>query len=222
MTVYYNILNILGDRMQKKSKCYFGRFIRTRTSRDGLAMSESIKTYLVDVFAINPSRITTKVNLTKYSIRTTRWNTELDFFVKETVEYLSKVILHLYGISKWYWCSIETSKIDKSSSSSYVTFNNKGAGEALSTWSLQITDEQGKSQSFGPYTEDEVRIPGKAILGSPFQSKMIGQTKSGVVVENEAPVHVVLWTPAKTEEGLRYSIIYEFNKSKAITSMKNI
>jgi hypothetical protein len=46
--------------------------------------------------------------------------------------------------------------------SSYVTFNNKGAGEALSTWSLQITDEQGKSQSFGPYTEDEVRIPGKS------------------------------------------------------------
>jgi hypothetical protein len=44
---------------------------------------------------------------------------------------------------------------------------------------------------------------------------MIGQTKSGVV-ENEAPVHVVLWTPAKTEEGLRYSIIYEFNQSKAI------
>jgi hypothetical protein len=65
------------------------------------------------------------------------------------------------------WCSIETSKIvasQEAPASSYVTFNNKGAGEALSTWSLQITDEQGKSQSFGPYTEDEVRIPGKAIL----------------------------------------------------------
>ena len=35
---------------------------------------------------------------------------------------------------------------------SYVTFNNKGAGEALSSWSLQLTDEQGKVQSFGPYT----------------------------------------------------------------------
>jgi hypothetical protein len=47
------------------------------------------------------------------------------------------------------WCSIETSKIVSSQeapASSYVTFNNKGAGEALSTWSLQ-TDEQGKSQS---------------------------------------------------------------------------
>jgi hypothetical protein len=63
---------------------------------------------------------------------------------------------------------VETSKIvasQEAPASSYVTFNNKGAGEA-STWSLQITDEQGKSQSFGPYTEDEVRIPEKAILGS--------------------------------------------------------
>jgi hypothetical protein len=62
MTVYYNILNILGDHA-KKSKCnyYFGRF-RTRTSR-WFRMSESIKTYLVDVFAINPSRIVLKVNL---------------------------------------------------------------------------------------------------------------------------------------------------------------
>jgi hypothetical protein len=48
---------------------------------------------------------------------------------------------------------------------------------------------------------------------------MIGQTKSGVVVENEAPVHVVLWTQLK-QRGLRYSIIYEFNQSKAIASMK--
>jgi outer membrane protein OmpA-like peptidoglycan-associated protein len=28
---------------------------------------------------------------------------------------------------------------------------------------------------------------------------------------------MVLWTPAKMEEGIRYSIIYEFNKSKAIS-----
>jgi outer membrane protein OmpA-like peptidoglycan-associated protein len=27
---------------------------------------------------------------------------------------------------------------------------------------------------------------------------------------------MVLWTPSKTEEGLRYNIIFEFNKSKAI------
>jgi hypothetical protein len=30
----------------------------------------------------------------------------------------------------------------------------------------QLTDEQGKIQSFGPYTQDVVSIPGKSILGS--------------------------------------------------------
>jgi hypothetical protein len=50
---------------------------------------------------------------------------------------------------------------------------------------------------------------------------MIGQTKSGAVVENEAPVHVVLWTPKNRRRSLRYSIIYEFNQSKKL-SMKNI
>jgi hypothetical protein len=34
----------------------------------------------------------------------------------------------------------------------------KGAGEALSSWSLQLTDEQGKTKSFGPYTQDEVKF----------------------------------------------------------------
>ena len=104
---------------------------------------------------------------------------------------------------------------------SYVTFDNKGAAEALSSWSLQITDEQGKVQAFGPYTEDVVRIPGQSFLGTrpegDFNVKMMGQSKSGEIVIKESPVHVVLWTPAKVEEGMRYSIIYEFNKSKAIT-----
>jgi hypothetical protein len=64
MTVYYNILNILGDRMQKNPNATISLVGSSEQGpADGLAMSESIKTYLVDVFAINPSRITTKVNL---------------------------------------------------------------------------------------------------------------------------------------------------------------
>jgi hypothetical protein len=37
---------------------------------------------------------------------------------------------------------------------------------SFSSWSLQLADEQGKIQSFGPYTQDVVSIPGKSILGS--------------------------------------------------------
>jgi hypothetical protein len=30
--------------------------------------------------------------------------------------------------------------------------------EALSSWSLRLTDEQGKTKSLGPYIQDEVKI----------------------------------------------------------------
>jgi hypothetical protein len=63
MTVYYNILNILGDRMQKNPNATITLVGSSEQGpADGL-VSESIKTYLVDVFAINPSRLVLKVNL---------------------------------------------------------------------------------------------------------------------------------------------------------------
>jgi len=43
---------------------------------------------------------------------------------------------------------------------------------------------------------------------------MIGQQKDGAVIRKENTVNMVLWTPPKNEEGMRYSIIYEFNESK--------
>lgn len=103
---------------------------------------------------------------------------------------------------------------------SYVTFDTTGSNEAYSSWSLQTTDSDGAVKSFGPYTQEKVSIPGKNIMGTrpegDYKVKMIGQTKSGQIVEQETTTHMVLWTPSGTEEGLRYSIIFEFNKSKAI------
>ncbi|CAM2945065.1 OmpA family protein [Flavobacterium frigoris] len=227
MTVYYNVLNILGDRMQKNPNATISLVGSSEQGpEDGLAMAESIKTYLVDVFAINPSRISTK-GQTKPNIPAEQPGGTLELGLlregdrRVSIESNSPdLLMEFQSGPDAQLKPVKIVPLQEAPASSYVTFNNKGAGEALSTWSLQITDEKGKSQSFGPYTQDEVRIPGKAILGSrpegDFKVKMIGQTKSGAVIQNEAPMHVVLWTPAKIEEGLRYSIIYEFNKSKAI------
>jgi outer membrane protein OmpA-like peptidoglycan-associated protein len=44
---------------------------------------------------------------------------------------------------------------------------------------------------------------------------MVGQTKSGTTVRKDTTVNMVLWTPAKTDEVMRFSIIYEFDDSKA-------
>jgi outer membrane protein OmpA-like peptidoglycan-associated protein len=103
---------------------------------------------------------------------------------------------------------------------SYVTFNVEGAKDAFSSWSLEVRDEKGSLQNLGPYTQEKVSIPGKTILGTrpsgDYKVTMVGKTKSGKTVKKEAPVHMVLWTPSEREEGMRFSIIFEFNESKAI------
>ena len=227
MTVYYNVLNILGDRMQKNPTATIILVGSSeKGSQEGLAMAASIKTYLVDIFAIDPSRIMTK-GQDKPTIPSEQpGGTQELVLLREGDRRVSiesnspDLLMEFQSGPDAQLKPVQIIALQEAPIESYVSFNNKGAGEALSSWSLQITDEQGTVQNFGPYTQDEVKIPGKAILGSrpegDYTVKMIGQTKSGKIVEKETPVHMVLWTPAKMEEGTRYSIIYEFNKSKAI------
>ncbi|MFV7235739.1 OmpA family protein [Flavobacterium sp. ZB4R12] len=228
MIVYYNVLNILGDRMQKNPSSTITLVGSSKKGpADGLAMAESIKTYLVNVFVINPSRITTK-GQNKPNIPSEQPGATLELELlregdrRVSIESASPdLLMEFQSGPDAQLKPVQIVPLQEAPVESYVTFNNKGAGEALSSWSLQIADEQGKVQSFGPYTQEEVSIPGKSILGSrpegDYKVKMIGQTKSGKIIEKETSVHMVLWTPTKMEEGLRYSIIYEFNKSKAIT-----
>lgn len=228
MTVYYNVLNILGDRMQKNPSATITLVGSSNNGNtDGLTMAESVKTYLVDVFAINPTRITTK-GQNKPNIPSEQPGGTLELVLlregdrRVSIESNSaNLLMEFQSGPNAPLKPVQIMASQEAPLESYVTFNNKGAGESLSSWSLQITDEQGIVQSFGPYVQDEVSIPGKTILGSrpegDYKVKMIGQTKSGKIVEKETPVHMVLWTPAKMEEGMRYSIIYEFNTSKAIT-----
>lgn len=228
MTVYYNVLNILGDRMQKNPSSTITLVGSSNNGNtDGLTMAESVKTYLVNVFAINPTRITTK-GQNKPNIPSEQPGATLELVLlregdrRVSIESNSPdLLMEFQSGPDAPLKPVQIIASQEAPLESYVTFNNKGAGEALSSWSLQITDEKGKVQSFGPYTQDEVSIPGKTILGSrpegDYKVKMIGQTKSGKIIEKETPVHMVLWTPAKMEDGMRYSIIYEFNTSKAIS-----
>lgn len=85
---------------------------------------------------------------------------------------------------------------------------------------MEITDKDGIIQNYGPYTQEEVSISGATILGtSPegdYKVKMIGTNKTGEIVTKESTAHIVAWTPSKVEEGMRFSIIYEFDDANAI------
>jgi outer membrane protein OmpA-like peptidoglycan-associated protein len=194
---------------------------------DGIAMAESVKRYLVSVFGIDASKINTEGRIKpRIPSEQPGGTLELDLLRegdrRVSIWSESPAILMEYQtgpdapLTPVEITAMQTAPLD-----SYVSFNVEGAKEAFSSWSLEIRDEKGTVQKFGPYTQEKVSIPGKSILGTrpagDFKVTMIGQTKSGKTVKKETPVHMELWTPPEREEGMRYSIIFEFNESQAIT-----
>jgi outer membrane protein OmpA-like peptidoglycan-associated protein len=104
---------------------------------------------------------------------------------------------------------------------SHVIFYVVGANEVLASWSLEITDDQGKVQRYGPSTRYQEDISGNTILGDRSQGDynvvMLGETKSGKFVRKESSVYLV----RRVELGkdvVRFRILFDFDKSKTIAS----
>jgi len=227
MTVYYNVLNILGDRMIKYPTATITLVGSSMEgAKDGQAMSTSVKTYLVDVFGIEPARITVEGRVKpKIPSEQPGGKLELDL-LREGDRRVSitsnspELLMEFQTGPDTPLKPVEIVDIQVAPIESYVSFNVSGADTALASWSLEIADEQGKVQNFGPYTKEVASIPGKSILGTrpegDYKIILIGQTKSGKVIKKETKAHLVLWTPSKEEEMMRFSVLYEFNNSKAI------
>jgi outer membrane protein OmpA-like peptidoglycan-associated protein len=107
---------------------------------------------------------------------------------------------------------------------SYVLFNTNGATQSLKSWSVDVTDENGNVQQYGPYTQDQAAVSGKMILGNKQQGNykimMLGETKNGDSVKKESSVSLMKTDDPK-QEGLRYSILFNFDQSKSIASYQN-
>jgi hypothetical protein len=227
MKVYYNVLNILGDRMYKDPST---KVILVGSSeqgpKDGLAMAGSVKQYLVTVFSIEPSRIAIQ-GRTKPNIPSQQQGGTKELVLLREGDRRVSIESNNPGLLMEFQSGpdaplkpVAINVVQDAPLDSYVTFNVDGASKSFTSWSLELTDESGKIQNFGPYTEDKVSIPGKSILGTQlkgdYKVKMIGQTKSGNSVVKATSIHMVLWVAPKDNEGMRYSVIYEFNKSEAI------
>lgn len=225
MVAYYNILNILGDRMQKKPTTTIKLAGSSENGvADGKEMAESVKQYLVDVFGIDPSRIVTEgLDKPKNAAVKEGGTKELELLAegdrRVTIETISPTLLMQFQSGpEAPLMPVEIDAVQEAPLDSYVTFNAQGASQAFVSWSLEVQDEKGKIQHFGPYKEDKVSFRGKLILGSrpegDYKITMVGTTKAGETVRKETSVHLVLWTPPKDEQGMRYSVLFDFNKSK--------
>lgn len=225
LMVYYNVLNILGDRLVKHpgtSIILVGS--SERGAQEGKSISESVKNYLTNTWGIDASRIATEgLSKPRISSKKAGGTRELDVLLdgdrRVSIESSSpELLMEFKGGLDGALKPVSSVAPEES----YVTFNVDGALDAFDSWKLEVKDAQGKIQNFGPYTEEKVSISGASILGTKpegdYTVTMVGQTKNGQTIRKETSVKMVLWTPPTSTEGNRYSIIYEFNDAKAIAS----
>lgn len=227
LIIYYNILNILGDRMNKDPKSKIKLVGASEQGvDDALLMTKSIRNYLHNVFGIDTSRIAITGSLrpnlpSMYEgvLREVDLHKEGDRRVSIESESPGMLMEFQEGpeapLKPMEINSLQVAPID-----SYIAFNNQGGASAFSSWSIEVKDKNNEVQKFGPFNYEKVKISGKDILGNraegDYKVTMIGQTFAGRTIRRDTTVHMVLWSPPKDEKAIRYSILYGFNNSKAI------
>lgn len=106
---------------------------------------------------------------------------------------------------------------------SRVVFNIDSASTLLKSWKVQVIDQNDSVQNYGPYTTDQASVPGRTILGNntkgTYRILMFGETNTGHYILKQDSVSLVK-LDSSTQVGLRYSILFDFDKSQTIASYK--
>jgi outer membrane protein OmpA-like peptidoglycan-associated protein len=218
MTVYHNVLNILGDRMRRYPNA---NVTLIGSSENGAAEGEelawSVKRYLMHRFQIDEERIIVKGSakppIPSVQPGATR---ELDLVVPEDrrVEISSSTPELLEPVKI---ISLQEDPLD-----SDVLFNVQNADEYFASWFINLTDESGKVTRFGPYTSRQERIPGKIILGEKmkgeYKVEFEGQTSDGQIIKKEESMKLVRSDEPEEAPGFRFSILFEFDQSKTVAT----
>lgn len=218
MQVYYNLVNIIGDRMRKFPYASIELIgASEKGADDGRLMAESVKEYLVNVFGISSQRITTrgqvKPAIPSHQPGGTR---ELDLVKAEDrrVDITSETLDLLLPVSI---ISLQEDPLDAD-----VVLNVSGADQLLASWNVEATDERGSVKRFGPFTGNQERIPGGAILGDRMEGNyrvtMIGVMKDGATLHKEQSIRLVRSEGPEEQMGLRFSILFEFDQSKTVAT----
>ena len=228
LAVYHNILNIMGDRLRANPQ---SSILLTGASdknpADGKVMAEKIKTYLVTNYGIDASRISTEgrdkpvipseqPGATKELALLRQGDRRVDITSTS-----SELLMQVGNTSSTFLKPVYISDMQADPLDSHVIFNNEGADTLLKSWKVEVTDSKGNMQYYGPYTEDHASVAGKTILGNDAQGNykiaMIGETKTGEMIRKESSVSLSKREDIK-QEGLRYSILFDFDRSKTIAA----
>ncbi|MCR8558682.1 OmpA family protein [Mucilaginibacter sp. BJC16-A38] len=223
LNVYHNVLNILGDRMRANPETTISLDGASgKGPKDAKAFAESIKQYLVDVFGISSSRITTRGSFKAHPSSEQPGGTkELVLLRAEDrrvdIESASPELLAEVGGVMMKPAQITSTQVNPLDNQ--VVFKVDSAKELLKSWAIDVTDSKGITQHYGPFSGDQQNVPQASILGDnpggDYKVVMTAETNSGSVIKKESTIHLA-HQDDEVQKGFRYSIVFDFDKAKSM------
>ncbi|MFC5283419.1 OmpA family protein [Pedobacter alpinus] len=225
LNVYHNILNIIGDRLRANPNSNINLSgASANGAAEGTLFAEEIKQYWVSNFGINGNRIATQ-GRTKPLVPSEQLGGSKELALlregDRRVDITSSSPELALEVGGGMMKPVMIVSDLEDPLDSHLIFNVGGASSLLKTYTITTKDENGTTQTYGPYTRDKESVAGKTILGErnmgDYTITMNGTTKSGKAVSKEAKVHLMRQTDMGAK-GYRYSILFNFDKTKTIAS----
>ncbi|TCC96481.1 OmpA family protein [Pedobacter hiemivivus] len=220
LSVYYNILNIVGARMKANPEISITLSGASKAGPDeGRKFAAAVKNYLTTVFEIPESKIAINGRTKPVDPSEQPGGTkELELLRagdrRVDIQSTSDKLMMEIGGGMMKPVQINTTQADPMDS--HVVFNINRATELLKSYTIDLTDQQGKVQHFGPFTKNQESIAAQRILGTNekgiYKVVMLGETKEGTMTQKESSVQLQSEQEI-LQTGLRYSVLFNFNKA---------
>lgn len=225
LAVYHQVLNIMGDRLKSNPGTSITLSGASANGpKEGKVFAETVKSYLVDQFGIDASRIVTQ-GRTKPLVPSEQpgGTKELDLLREgdRRVDIQSNSPELLMEVGGGMMKPVQINATQADPLAGHVLFNVGGAEKMFKSYTIDITDANGKVQNYGPFYKDQSSVAAQTILADQaegdYKVLMVGTTPEGFPVKKESTLHLVSQKEVLAT-GLRYSVLFDFNKAKTIAS----
>lgn len=227
LSVYYNILNIVGARMKANPDINITLSGASKAGpEEGREFAAAVKNYLTTVFEIPESKIAINGRTKPVDPSEQPGGTkELELLRagdrRVDIQSTSDKLMMEVGGGMMKPVQINTTQTDPMDS--HVVFSVNRAAELLKSYTIDLTDQRGQVQHFGPFYKNQESIAAKTILGTNekgiYKVVMLGETKEGTKTQKESSVQLQSQQEI-FQTGLRYSVLFNFNKANTAAAYK--
>jgi outer membrane protein OmpA-like peptidoglycan-associated protein len=216
MLVYYEALNIIGDRMRRNPSADIQLVgAANGDAAKGLEMAENVKRYIVNTFGIDAARIATEGQPMPPNRSGSGGAKGEDKDLVSAENYRVAVVGPSEIVKPVKLHSVQEEPIGND-----IVFTLP-SDTMFASWSVEMTADNGRPQTFGPFTGAIGRIPAKPLLDgaveAAYTARVMATTREGRTMRGDAKaVHLERSTATEEATADRYSILFEFDDSKTV------